>query len=137
MGTRRGHQYAGQQRKSLFSTDVPLRTCTGHSTNAGCLQTPVCVYVCVLSHVQLFVTPWAVACQVPLSMGFSRQEYWHGLPFPSPRDLPNPGIKPGSSVLAGRDFTTVIGAYLAHLNSQSWTLPCAPCPGEGRAEPPP
>ena len=39
---------------------------------------------CVLSHVQLFVTPWTVACQVPLSMGFSRQEYWSGLPFPTP-----------------------------------------------------
>ena len=40
------------------------------------------------------VTPWTVACQVPLSMQFSRQEYWSGLPFPSPGDLPNPGIKP-------------------------------------------
>ena len=42
------------------------------------------------------VTPWIVACQAPLSMGFSRQEYWSGLPSPSPWDLPNPGIKPGS-----------------------------------------
>ena len=41
-----------------------------------------------------FVTPWTVACQAPLSMGFPRQEYWTGLPFPSPGDLPNPGIKP-------------------------------------------
>ena len=41
-----------------------------------------------------FVTPWTVARQAPLSMGFSRQEYWSGLPFPSPGDLPNPGIKP-------------------------------------------
>ena len=40
------------------------------------------------------VTPWTVACQAPLSMGFPRQEYWSGLPFPSPGDLPNPGIKP-------------------------------------------
>ena len=46
-----------------------------------------------LSHVQLFATPWTVAYQAPLSMGFSRQEYWSGLPFPSPGDLPNPGIK--------------------------------------------
>ena len=45
------------------------------------------------------VTPWAVAYQGPLSMGFSRQEYWSGLPFPSPGDLPNPGIKPGSPAL--------------------------------------
>ena len=42
------------------------------------------------------MTPWTVACQVPLSMGFSRQEYWNGWPFPSPADLPDPGIKLGS-----------------------------------------
>ena len=41
-------------------------------------------------------TPWTVVCQAPLPMEFSRQEYWSGLPFPSPRDLPNPGIEPGS-----------------------------------------
>ena len=52
-----------------------------------------------LSRVQLFATPWAVAHQAPLSMGFSRQEYWSGLPFPSPGDLPNPGIEPGSPAL--------------------------------------
>ena len=45
------------------------------------------------------VTPWTVACQASLSMGFSRQEYWSGLPFPSSGDLPNPGIEPGSSAL--------------------------------------
>ena len=44
-------------------------------------------------------TPWTVACQAPLSMGFSRQEYWSGLPFTSLGDLPNPGIKPGSPAL--------------------------------------
>ena len=49
-----------------------------------------------LSHVRLFATPWTVAYQAPLSMRFSRQEYWSGLPFPSPGDLPNPGIKPRS-----------------------------------------
>ena len=52
-----------------------------------------------LSCVWLFVTPWSVACQVPLSMAFSRQEYWSGLPFPSPGDLPDPGMEPGSSAL--------------------------------------
>ena len=49
-----------------------------------------------LSRVQLFATPWTVAYQAPPSMGFSRQEYWSGLPFPFPGDLPNPGIEPGS-----------------------------------------
>ena len=68
--------------------------------------------VCMLSHfshVQLFVTLWTVACQVPLSMRFSRQEYWSGLPFPPPGNLPNPGIEPTSPMfptLAGRFFTT-------------------------------
>ena len=49
--------------------------------------------------VQLFVTPWTVSCQAPLSMEFPRQEYWSGLPFPFPGDLPNPEIKPGSPAL--------------------------------------
>ena len=49
-----------------------------------------------LSRVRLFATPWTVAYQAPPSMGFSRQEYWSGLPFPSPRDIPNPGIELGS-----------------------------------------
>ena len=52
-----------------------------------------------LSHVGLFATPWTVAQQAPLSMEFSRQEYWNGLTFPSPGDLPDPGIKPWSPTL--------------------------------------
>ena len=52
-----------------------------------------------LSRVGLFVTSWTVAYQVPLSMGFSRQGYWSGLPFPSPGNLPYSGIEPGSSIL--------------------------------------
>ena len=48
----------------------------------------------LLSLVQLFATPWTVVCQAPLSVGFPRQEYWSGLPFLSPRDLPDPGIEP-------------------------------------------
>ena len=54
---------------------------------------------CHLSHVQLFATPQTVAHQAPLSMGFSRQEYWSGLPFPSPGDLPDPAIEPKSPAL--------------------------------------
>ena len=63
----------------------------------------------MLSCVQLFVTPWTVACQSPLSMEFSRQEYWNGLPIPSLGDLPNTGIEPAtlaSPALAGGFFTT-------------------------------
>ena len=59
----------------------------------------VCVWL--LSPVWVFVTPWTVARQAPLSMGFSRQEYWSGLPFPFPEDLPDPGIKITSPALAG------------------------------------
>ena len=58
---------------------------------------------------RLLVTPWTLAHQVPLSMGFSRQEYWSGLPCPPPGDLPNPGIEPmslTSPALAGEFFTT-------------------------------
>ena len=58
-----------------------------------------------LSHVQLFAIPWTVVYQASLSMGFSRQEYWSGLPFPSPGDLRDPGIKPRSPAFAGRCFT--------------------------------
>ena len=64
----------------------------------------VCVYVCegvcvcALSRAWLYVTPWTVARQAPLSMEFFWQEYWSALPFPTPGDLPNPGIKPASLV---------------------------------------
>ena len=57
------------------------------------------VKVKLLSRVQLFATPWTVAYQAPPSMGFSRQECWSRLPFPSPGDLPDPGIKPRSPAL--------------------------------------
>ena len=59
-----------------------------------------------LSRVRLFVTPWTAACQAPLSMGFSRQEYWSGLPFPSPGDLPDPGIEPRSPALEADALTS-------------------------------
>ena len=60
----------------------------------------------LLSCVRLFVTPWTVACQPPLSLGFSRQEYWNGLPFPSPGDLPNPRIEPRSPTLQADALTS-------------------------------
>ena len=65
---------------------------------------------CKYKHTQLFATPWTIACQDPLSMGFSRQEYWNGLPFPSSEDLPDQGSNPHLlqvSYFAGRFFTTV------------------------------
>ena len=68
-----------------------------------------CAHVQFLSHFQIFVTPWTVARQAPLSMGFSRQEHWSGLLCPPPRGLPDPGVKPmsvTSPASAGRFFTT-------------------------------
>ena len=59
-----------------------------------------------LSRVRLFATPWTVAHQAPASMGFSRQEYWSGLSFPSPGDLPNPGIQPTSPALQAVALTS-------------------------------
>ena len=89
------------------STHSPGWLCTLVSEAADCTSTETswarrhifivpCLVVAViqsLSHVQLFVTPWTVARQAPLSMEFSRQEYWSMLTFPSPVDLPNPGIE--------------------------------------------
>ena len=77
------------------------RKCRGN--NSYC-----CCCLVIESCPDSLVTPWTVACQAPLSVGFSRQKYWSGLPFPSPGILSNPGIKPQSSVspaLAGRFFT--------------------------------
>ena len=68
----------------------------------------VCLYVftllCACSTVPNFETSWTVAHQPPLSMGFPRQEFWSGLPFPPPDDLPDPGIKPTSPALVGGFF---------------------------------
>ena len=71
----------------------------------------VCVCVCVCAHCVCVccATPWIIVCWALLSMGFSRQEYWSGLPYPPPKDLPDPGIKPvslASPALAGGFFTT-------------------------------
>ena len=88
-----------------------------------------CVLSC-FSHVQLFVTPWIAACQAPQFVGFSRQQYWSGLPCPPSGDLTAPEIKPaslGSPELAGRFFTTTTiwevpirpgyKLYVPHLDS--------------------
>ena len=81
----------------------------GKNIGVGChflLQWKWKVKVKSLSHVWLFATPWIVAYQAPQSMEFSRQEYWSGLPFPSPGDLPYPGIEPGSPALWADTLTS-------------------------------
>ena len=77
-------------------------------TGSGVFQLLLFMTSCAqsLSSVPLFVTLSTVACQAPLSIGFSYEEYWSGLPCPPPGDLPNPGIKPKSPALAGEFFTT-------------------------------
>ena len=73
---------------------------SGHnSIKAGMTFVLTKVKVKLLSRVRFFATPWTVAYQAPPSMGFSRQECWSGLPFPSPGDLPDPGIETGSPAL--------------------------------------
>ena len=80
--------------------------CYGQLLQSSQEQTtlPVKVKVKSVSRVLLFATPWTVAYQAPPSMGFSRQEYWSGLPFPSPGDLPDPGIESGSPALEADSF---------------------------------
>ena len=81
-----------------------------------------------LSHVQFFATPWTVAHQAPPSMGFSRQEYWSGLPFPFPGDLPDPGIEPRSPAFQADTLTSKLpGKPFKHLGKckcvSCWTWP--------------
>ena len=133
IGTQRGHAQHGfsQAGESLAPTPAPGGWhCAGeflqparprNPPHLPTLSQPILLkphhvspsqmYLCVLSRfsrVWLFATPWTLAHQAPLSIVFSRQEYWGGLPFPSPGDLPDPGIKPmslKSPALAGGFFT--------------------------------
>ena len=98
---------AGASRK--VTVDVRFHPVLSHTdkTSTLCDRKGAALLVCSsLSCVRLFVTPWTVAFQAPLSLKFPRQEYWSGLPFPFLGDLPVPGIEPGSPALAGSFFTT-------------------------------
>ena len=84
-----------------------------------------------------FVAPWTLAHQAPLSMEFSRQEYWNGLPFPSPRDLPNPGVEP--RWLSGKESETPVQSLgredpmekgmATHSSILAWEMPWTEDPG--------
>ena len=78
-----------------------------------------------LSRIRLLATPWTVADQAPPSMGFSRQEYWSGLPFPSPEDLPDPGIEPGSPALQADSLPGWEATVTQDSESFSNTVPCS------------
>ena len=78
-------------------------------------------YGCVFSRVWFFAILWTITLQTPLSMGFSRQEYWSRLPFPPPGNCLNPGIEPASPALAGGFFTTVLPIWcVCYLLSHVW-----------------
>ena len=91
------------------------------------------MYVCVCSVMPDSATPWTVACQTPLSLEFSRQEHWSGLPLPPPGDLPDPGIEPASPVSPAdslpaepsgkpKYYTTwIYDILLIHLSMNAWT----------------
>ena len=102
-------EYQSTGMNSHGSAWVSSVSCLGIKLNHVC--------ACVLSRIWLFAALWTVAHQTPLSMEFSRQEYWSGLSFPSPGDLPNPGIEPESLVspALAADFVP-----LHHLGSLSW-----------------
>ena len=94
------------------------------------------VKVKVLSRVRIFATPWTLAYQAPPSMGFPRQEYWSGLPFPSPGDLPDPGIEPGSPALQTDAFTfwaTREAQLYEKVWLKVWPASCLENPRDGGA----
>ena len=103
------HGNSQKKKKIFFKLVIYLH----YQETFKCLEKPGYVNIvfqlcmCLCSAVSKSVTPWTIACQALLSTGFSRQEHWSGLPFPTPGDLPDPGIKPGSPVLIGRFFITV------------------------------
>ena len=99
----------------------PHRHCTKNSFN---MNISAIDYVTQwLSHVRFFTTPWTVTHQAPLSMGFSRQEYWSGLPFSTPRDLPDPETELtslASPAMASGFFTTGPQIIIPNLQMRSW-----------------
>ena len=113
------NMYAGQE--ATVRTGHATTDCfqTGKGVRQGCTLSPCLFNFCaewsevkLLSRVRLFATLWTAACQALPSMGFSRQEYWSGLPFPSPGDLPNPGIEPRSPALQADALTSEQEAHV-------------------------
>ena len=98
----------GYNSRIFFSSVYGTVLCHLELQQNVCVCMCVCVYVFNNSVVSYSLQPngQTVSCQAPLSMGFSRQEYWNGVPFPPPGNFPDPGIKPMSLALAGRFFTT-------------------------------
>ena len=92
--------HESQRRQSQNSTSPTLPLLCGPGAGSSLMECESGLLLLYSRHVQLFATPWTVARQAPLSVGFSRQEYWSRLPFPSPGDgIPDPGIEPTSPAL--------------------------------------
>ena len=95
-------------KNSSVNPDVSMADNRGGYNFSSCVPNAVVwVHMCI----QLFVIPWTVALQIPLSIGLSQKQYWSGLPFPTPGNLPDTGIKPpsfASPALAGRFFFTIV-----------------------------
>ena len=98
---------------------------------------PLPLKVKSLSRVLLFATPWTIACQAPPSMGFSRQEYWSGLPFPSPGDLPDPGIEPWSPIPQADSSSSEPPGKLKEVALNDWYLVIVQNTGVGMPSPSP
>ena len=102
-----GDEGKKERKRPRTRLGVSVATRAGTNLSVMSLGKVACVLIC-FGHVALFATPWTAAHQAPLSKGFPRQEYWSGLPFPMPGDLPDPGIKAASlayPALAGGFFT--------------------------------
>ena len=118
----------------ILPTVFSLVSALGFVVNRVCVC--VCVCVCVHTHaccnIQFFVTPWTIAHWVPLSIGFPRQEYWSRLPFPTSRDLPDPGMQPtslASPALAGEFVTHTVPPEKSDWALFNWHHPCSEPPG--------
>ena len=103
-----GHPARVDLPRLVFLSELTVCLCLNPWPPGTLAALQACVHACALSCVQLFVTPWTVALQAPLSMRFSRQESWSGCPFPPAGDLPDPGIEPGLPALAGGFFNTEV-----------------------------
>ena len=107
-----------------------LSPSSAHFISHWCVCVCVCTYTQLLSHIWLFGTPWTVAHQAPLSMRFPRQEYWSGLPYSPPGDLPDPGIsllcllhwQPSSLPLVPPGKPTCVCVYVCVCVSHIWFI---------------
>ena len=114
----------------------------GHECERTSGYVCVCVCLCTCSIMSnYFATLWTVTCQAPLSMGFPKQAYWSGLPFPLPGDLPHAGIKPTSPALSGGFFAFPISFFtllVNHTRGPRWvqTSPCYQSPTAPRLHSP-